>query len=125
MVHLDALEPKFAEFQKRQVEELNKCLTGESEAFTDLKDNWVGTENGEVIKHYPPQLIIGKQVEDDVLLHTDDSNPLVRVELYALTCEYAYSAPTGLFNAQLPRVQLRTNQCQLRSYEVHKRMEAT
>jgi len=43
-------------------------------------------------------VIVGKQVEDDREVLVDDSHPMVRVEIYELDCEWAYSAPTGLFN---------------------------
>jgi len=51
-----------------------------------------------------------------------DEDPLIKVTIYEVTCEYAYSNPTGYFNLSLPHVDLRTNSYQTMSYEQYKRM---
>jgi len=109
IAHLDALAPTFAAFEKEQLASLDMCLNGQGDAFTDLSEHWAGTKNEEVIKHWPPQLVVGKQVADDREYLVDDSNPLVRVEIFELDCEYAYSAPTGMFNLQLPHIEARAS----------------
>lgn len=108
MSHLEALEPTFAEFEKEQQEKLALCLE-KKEQFSDLEANWAGVENPEVIKHFPPQLIVGKQVADERLVFEDDKDPLVKVEIFELDCEYGYSAPTGMFNLQVPHVEVRAS----------------
>ena len=127
VAHLDALEPTFAEFEREQRDKLNRCISGEggeAAGFTDLAKNWAGTESEEVLKHFPPQLIVGKQVADDREVYVDDSHPLARLEIFELDCEYAYSAPTGMFNLQLPHVELRTSLYQTQSYEQYKAAQA-
>ena len=121
VAHLDALEPTFAEFQREQVDLLNKCLTEGGVGFTDLSGHWAGTKSEEVSRCFPPQLIVGKQVADDREIFADDSHPLVKVQVFALDCEYAYSAPTGLFNLQLPHIEVRASLYQSQSYEQYKR----
>lgn len=49
IAHLDALAPTFAAFEKEQRAELETCLKGGGDAFTDLSENWAGTKNDEVI----------------------------------------------------------------------------
>ena len=122
--HLDAIEPTFKEFEAAQLAKLEKCMKEGGLGFTDLSGHWAGTNNDEVIKSFPPQLIVGKQVEDDREIYLDDSNPLVRVEIYELDCEYAYSAPTGLFNLQLPHIEARASLYQSQSYEQYKRAQS-
>jgi hypothetical protein len=109
VAHLDALEPTFAEFERQQCELLDTCLTQGGVGFTDLAGHWAGAKSDEVIKHFPPQLIVGKQVADDREVYVDDSHPHVRLEIFELDCEYAYSAPTGMFNLQLPHVEVRAS----------------
>lgn len=122
--HLEALRPTFEEFEKEQLAALDTCLTAGGVGFTDLSGHWAGTKNDEVIKHFPPQLIVGKQVSDDREYFVDDSHPLVRVEIYELDCEWAYSAPTGMFNLQLPHIEVRASLYQSQSYEQYKRAQA-
>ena len=105
MSHLEALEPTFAEFEREQHEKLDSCLA-KKDRFSDLASNWAGMKSSEVIKHFPPQLIIGKQVAEERSVFVFDQDPYVRVEIFELDCEYAYSAPTGMFNLQVPHVEL-------------------
>lgn len=103
---------------------MDTCLTSGGVGFTDLSGHWAGTKNDEVIKHFPPQLLAGKQVADDRQYFVDDSHPLVRVEIHELDCEWAYSAPTGMFNLQLPHIEARASLYQSQSYEQFKRAQA-
>lgn len=79
----------------------------ESDDFQMVKNTWLSGENVEVISHWPPQYIIGKQVgeEREVALYEDD---LVTVRLIELNCEFMYSNPTGFFNLSLPEKLMRT-----------------
>ena len=123
MSHLEALEPTFAEYEREQREKLDLCLA-KKDQFSDLATNWAGMKSSEVIKHFPPQLIIGKQVAEERQVFVYDEDPYVKVEIFELDCEYAYSAPTGLFNLQVPHVELGASAWQTQSYEQYKRAQA-
>ena len=73
-------------------------------------------EHEEVIEHYPPQLIIGKQIgEERVILTEENENVIVR--LVEVDCEWMFSNPTGIFNLSVPEKSVRQpNHCIL-SYE--------
>lgn len=72
-------------------------------------------KNPEVIPHYPPQLIVGKQLEDEkVILEFEDN--LIKVTLSEIVCEYNYSNPTGYFNLSLSHIDLKTSNYQTMSY---------
>lgn len=109
LAHLDALQPVFKKFEQEQADKLQKALKEGGPSAEIWNKEWIGAESDEVIKHFPPQLIVGKQVEDEreILLHDED--PLVKVQVFEIDCEFGYSAPTGLYNLQLPHVGLRTN----------------
>lgn len=71
--------------------------------------------NQEVIMHFPPQYIIGKQVgEEKELAKYEDDNVIVTVQ--EVECEYMYSNPTGLFNLSLPDKLMRTKNYTFVSY---------
>lgn len=89
-----------------------------------MKESWVGVHNPEVIRSYPPQLIVGKSIGDEREVYVYDEDPLVRVQIFELDCEYAYSAPTGRFNLQVPHIEVKTNMYQTMSYEQYKREQA-
>lgn len=74
-----------------------------------MATHWAGVSSSEAIRHFPPQLIVGKQVADEQEVFVYDKDPFVRLQIFQLDCEYAYSAPTGLFNLQLPHIELRTS----------------
>lgn len=77
-----------------------------------MKESWVGAHSSEVIRSYPPQLIVGKSIGDEREVYVYDEDPLVRVQIFELDCEYAYSAPTGRFNLQVPHIEVKTNMYQ-------------
>jgi hypothetical protein len=92
-------------------------------SLKDIGEDWLAFKSEEVIEHFPPQLIIGKQVAEDKELLVYDEDPNVRVTLYEVTCEYNYSNPTGWFNLSLPHLELRTNNYQTLSYAHYKKMQ--
>jgi hypothetical protein len=67
-------------------------------------------------------LIIGKQVAEDKEYFVNDEDPLVKVSLIEVACEYNYSNPTGWFNLSLPHIEVKTNNYQTMSYAQFKRM---
>jgi len=102
------------------MERMAKCLTdGGSGEFTDITEHWVGATCNEVIKHFPPQLIIGQPVAADREIYSLDSDPNVRVQMFEVDHEYAYSAPTGLFNLAAAHVGRRTHHYAIETYEQH------
>lgn len=57
-----------------------KCLTeGGSGEFTDIAEHWIGATSKEVIKHFPPQLVIGRPVAAEREIFALDTDPRVRV----------------------------------------------
>lgn len=76
--HLEALEPLFEKFNQEQMSKLEKSLAG-GEDFSDLAENWVGTHNPEIIRSYPPQLIVSKQVGEEREIYANDDDPFVTV----------------------------------------------
>jgi hypothetical protein len=89
----------------------------------NLANNWLALQGEEVIMHFPPQLIIGKQVAEDIEFLVYDEDPNVKVVIYEITNEYAYSNPTGFFNLSLPHVELSTNNYSTLSYSEYKKMQ--
>ena len=91
----------------------------DSAEFQELQKVWLYPTNKEIIPHYPPQYIIGKQVgEDRELARYEDDRVLVTVQ--EITCEYMYSNPTGLFNLSLPEKLMRTKNYTFISYQQFK-----
>lgn len=63
--------------------------------------------NPAVIRHCPPQLIIGEQtssLKNEISSYEDDE---VRVQLLEIECQYIYSNPTGVYNLSLPQKEFR------------------
>ena len=73
--------------------------------------------------HFPPQLIIGKQLEEEKVIK-EVEDPLVKVTLSEIVCEYNYSNPTRIFNLSLPHIDLRTAHYTTMSYQQYKNAEA-
>jgi len=59
--------------------------------------------NQDVVEHFPPNIIIGRGLSEQVVRVIDD-DPLVSIAIIEVTNEWQYSNPTGLFNLSLPRV---------------------
>ena len=57
----------------------------------------MGYQNSEVIPHWPPQIIVGKQTQQPHLVHVIQTE-MVSIKLQEIECEWQYSNPTGLFN---------------------------
>jgi hypothetical protein len=91
--------------------------------FADIEEDWLALQSEEVIQHYPPQLIIGKQTGEDKEYLVCDEDPLVKVSLIEVACEYNYSNPTGWFNLSLPHIEVKTHSYTTMSYAQFKRMQ--
>ena len=82
-----------------------------------MQKDWLAYHHSEVIPHFPPQLIIGKQTQDDKEFMVFDEDPLVKVTISEVTCEYNYSNPTDSFNLSIPHIEVRTNPYTTVSYQ--------
>lgn len=61
----------------------------------------MGYDHSDVISHYPPQIIVGKQVGQERVLLTEENESVI-VRLVEVDCEWMYSNPTGVFNLSVP-----------------------
>lgn len=80
-------------------------------------------EHEDVIKHYPPQYIIGKQDGDDKVVNENNENEFISVSLMEVQNEFMYSNPTGMFNLSVPERKMRATNYETYSYEQYKRMQ--
>ena len=94
----------------------------EGEKFKGVEQDWLAYDNEDVSNHYPPQIIIGKQVNGDKELVIYDENPFITVTVFEIYNEYNYSNPTGYFNLSLPHIELRTNMYSTMNYTYYKKM---
>jgi hypothetical protein len=119
--YLDTFEDKFvAKFHQEELEALEKAE--QTEVFTqDVQKDWMAYKHSEVTPHFPPQLIIGKQTQDDKEFMVYDEDPLVKVTLSEVTCEYNYSNPTEYFNLSIPHIEFKTNMYTTISYAQFKK----
>ena len=102
-------------YKQEEIEALDKAK--EDETFTtDVQKDYLAYQHEEVIPHFPPHLIIGKQTQDEVEFLVYDEDPLVKVVISEVTCEYNYSNPTIYFNLSLPHIELKTNAYTCLSY---------
>lgn len=83
----------------------------------DVQKDWMSFVHDEVYDYFPPQLIIGKQTQEEKDFLVYDEDPLVKVTLSEVTCEYNYSNPTGYFNLSIPHIECKTNTYTTMSYQ--------
>lgn len=83
--------------------------------FDEIRKSWM-YEHDEVVKHFPPQFIVGQQVGEESTLVLSFENDFVRVELREIQCEFMYSNPTKYFNLSLPDKLMRTKNYTYMSY---------
>lgn len=102
-------------YKQEEIEALEKAK--EDDTFTsDVQKDYLAYQHEEVIPHFPPHLIIGKQTQDEVEFLVYDEDPLVKVVISEVACEYNYSNPTIYFNLSLPHIELKTNAYTCLSY---------
>lgn len=120
--YLERFENEYqSKFKQEEVDGLKKAEQEDELFNSDVRKDWFAYQNPEVIEHFPPQLIIGKQVGDDKELLVYDEDPLVRVTLTEVTCEYNYSNPTSFFNLSIPHIDIRTHNYTTLSYAQFKK----
>jgi len=61
----------------------------------------MGFEHPDVISHYPPQIIVGKQVGEERVILTEENESVI-VRLVEVDCEWMFSNPTVVFNLSVP-----------------------
>ena len=114
--HLKTFEDKWvSQYRQEECEGLERAKQDPT-FVEDVQKDWLAYNHDEVIPHFPPQLIIGKQWQDETDFLVYDENPLVKVVITEVTCEYNYSNPTMYFNLSIPHVELKTNAYTTMSY---------
>jgi len=90
-----------------------------TDAFAGLEGTFMAYKNPEVIPHFPPQYIIGKQVDEakEIAVHEHE---LVTVKLYEVKNEWMYSNPTGMFNLSLPEKAHKDSNYKIVTYAEYK-----
>ena len=103
LANVEDLEQQFSDLLAIQMEKMKKALETKSE-YKDIDKNWLAVSNptGEIIPHYPPNIIIGKLTSDETVYFRDDSIPYLSLVMYEVRGEWCYSAPTGTFNLACP-----------------------
>ena len=74
---MEVYDEKCKKFREEEKELMVKMKA--EGGFTGLDEDWIGYQSEEVIPHFPPQLIIGKQVGEDKEFMVYDEDPLVRI----------------------------------------------
>ena len=92
--------------------------------FNSVRNQWFPLKTNEIILHYPPQYVIGKQTNDQERELARFENEHVLVTVQEVECEYMYSNPTGFFNTSLPDKMMRTKNYTFVSYKQFKDMAA-
>lgn len=116
LTYLDRVEVKYNLFKEEERLAYERTKNEEGKDFEEVEKDWLAYQNPDVIEHFPPQIIIGRQVADDREFLVYDEDPNVKVSIYEIACEYNYSNPTGFFNISLPHVEAKTTMYQTMSY---------
>lgn len=115
---------KYQEVRENVFKEEEKKLIEAKVAEKDFAEsllgkNWMINHN-EVIGHYPPQYIIGKQPKEDKTQMVVYEDEFCKIELLELENVWNYSNPTGIFNLSLPDKMMRTKTYTNISYQAYK-----
>lgn len=121
LIYLDRVEAKFTLFAAEEEAAYQRAKAEDGTDFEEIEKDFLAYKNPDVIKYFPPQLIIGKQVGDDVEHLVFDEDPNVKVSIFEVSNEYNYSNPTGFFNISLPHIEAKTTMYQTMSYTQFKR----
>lgn len=115
-------QPHFDELNAIQMQQMKEALESKSE-YTDINEKWLAVSNptGEIIAHYPPQVVIGEITSDEYEIFTDDTNEFVKLSMYAVNGEWCYSAPTGNFNLAAPTKKYKKGYNSSQSYMEYRR----
>jgi hypothetical protein len=120
LVQAEEFLAQYDEICRRFAEEEKAAFESKPEnAFVGLSDTWMAYNHEDVIPHFPPQLIVGKQVGEERVIHEEENDSVI-VRLVEVDCEWMYSNPTGLFNLSIPDKAFRTQNYSVMSYEQYK-----
>ena len=113
---------KCSEFEKEQEE---AAIKNDAECFKYNDETWMAYKHPEVIKHWPPKYIVGRQIGEATELLVKN-HPLVNIKLEEVTCEWMYSNPTGHFNLSATSKPLKITEhgFQVITYERFKKEQA-
>jgi hypothetical protein len=64
--------------------------------------------------------VVGKQTKEDEEILVYNEDPLVKVTISEITCEYNFSNPTKYFNLSVPHLEIKQGLYQTLSYQGHK-----
>ena len=115
----EMFEQKCKVFQAEEEQGFNKFK--QTEAYEQIKANWLAYNHSEVTNHFPPQIIIGKQIlsqeeeKDKVFLEKEEKD--VKVSIYEITNEFNYSNPQNFFNLSIPHIEFKSNYYSGNSYQ--------
>lgn len=74
-------------------------------------------DHAETINHWPPQYIVGKQVDENKKVVAEYEDNFCKLELLEVDCEWNYSNPTYQFNLSLPHMLTRLQNYTFVSYQ--------
>ena len=83
-------------------------MEANTDGYKGMDATFMAYRNPEVIAHFPPQYIVGKQVDEMTEIAVQE-HELVTVKLMEVKNEWMYSNPTGLYNLSVPEKALRTS----------------
>ena len=91
------------DLKEQALKEANK------DGFKGAEDVFMGYESTEVLRHWPPRIIVGKQRTEGEEIQVQ-AHELVNVRLIEVENDWMYSNPTGMFNLSLPEKAMKTSQ---------------
>lgn len=116
LILIDEWDKLVAEFLAEDMaSETAKAAMADEKVYNEFTQTWRSGKNIEVIEHWPPQVVIGKQVGDELEIARFEDDR-IQVRLVEITCKYMPSNPTGLYNLSLPSKLYRTKQYEFISY---------
>lgn len=89
----------------------------------DFKKDFMAYTNDDVIPKFPPQLVIGRQVNKERDIACFDGDECVRVTIQEMDNEFNFSNPTFYFNLSLPHIEIKTGMYQTMSYLMFMRQQ--
>jgi hypothetical protein len=110
LANMERVKPLFEKLQAEEMAALEKALQEKNE-YTDMAPDWLALTDPtkEIIKHYPPRMVVGKLTTPEEHYWTFDGDETIKLEMVQVHGEYCYSAPTGLYNLACPEKKRKTN----------------
>lgn len=76
--------------------------------FEDYQQASLIGKDADVVDHYPPQYIVGTPVDEPEVILAQEIENVIRVSMVKMTCQYAYSNPTNLYNLTITDRKLKS-----------------